>query len=145
MVANSSPSRRAIKYNKLGQVVRTHVPLSPSSNLVLANLWHKQTYHAMHYSRVSMVSQCKLVSVWVLQKRCSVSPRGPCGLGRNWNIYTNWLWMRKCLYVWYAAGSGVLQGALCGLASYFPSKYMQAEMTGQVSVCLLCRYRRLTV
>jgi len=35
--------------------------------------------------------------------------------------------------VWYTAGSGVLQGALCGLASYFPSRYMQAEMTGQVS------------
>ena len=40
-----------------------------------------------------------------------------------------------------AAGSAVLQGAICGLASYFPTKYMQAIMTGQVSFPVLYWYR----
>jgi len=58
-----------------GQVVHTHLPLSPS-----IIIWHqKKTALGVnrHTMRDALVSQCKLVSGWGLQKRKSAPPDGP--------------------------------------------------------------------
>jgi len=53
---------------------------------------------------------------------------------------------RSLHFHFISAGSAILQGATCGLASYFPTKYMQAFMTGQVSlhVMLSLLFNQLT-
>jgi len=37
----------------------------------------------------------------------------------------------------FVAGSAVLQGAICGLASMFPHNYMQGTFSGMV--CIHCK------
>lgn len=42
-----------------------------------------------------------------------------------------------CTTYFVAAGSAVLQGAICGLASMFPHNYMQSVFSGMVSAWFL--------
>ena len=46
----------------------------------------------------------------------------------------HWFFFVNCNVCAFAAASAVLQGAICGLACYFPAEYMQAIMTGLVSL-----------
>ena len=72
-------ARTWLGYN-FGQVVHTHVPLSPSSIIWYRRKpGHEQAYHAMHWPHVHGM----LVSGWGLQKQRSAPPYGPMWLGED--------------------------------------------------------------
>jgi len=123
-------ARTWLGYN-FGQVVHTHVPLSPSSIIWYRRKpGHEQAHHAMHWPHVHGM----LVSGWGLQKQRSAPPYGPMWLGEDFTYLAfdklMVVLMSQCVVL-------VLQHCRAFWASCQYSRQIPADSRMTCRVCLL--------